>query len=426
MLSVFWIWPRLARNTALFGVITTIFVGIVVLTQHKVITDALEDLGKSWRGSHLASYDQTKLQNYSLVSLASQGYFFVAGQYTNTADSHLMTNQMYVEYQIPRERRHPYPIVMIHGGGQTGTNFEGTPDGRPGWRDFFLHQGYAVYVVDQPGRGRSAYHADINGPTKRDTTLKKVEQSFTAPELFKLWPQAHLHTQWPGSGPTKGQVGDPIFDQFYASQVEYIANTAETEHLNKAAGAALLDQIGPAIILVHSQSGPFGWQIADARHNLVKGIVSVEPGGPPFYDVNLLGAPNYFSDGALSRPWGITTTPITYFPAVSDPSQLQVIEQITPDSLDVVRCRMQAEPARQLPTLQGVPILMITSEASYHASYDSCTSKYLTQAGVQHRYIRLPDIGIHGNGHMMMLENNNLLIADFIAEWTNSIGEKLR
>jgi pimeloyl-ACP methyl ester carboxylesterase len=352
--------------------------------------------------------------------LAAQGYFFVAGNYVSATDGQIMADQMYVEYQIPRDLDHPYPIVMIHGGGQTGTNFEGTPDGRPGWRNFFLGRGYAVYIIDQPGRARSAYHPDVYGPTNRSTVLT-IEQRFTAPELFNLWPQAHLHTQWPGQGPGKGQAGDPIFDQFYASQVESIANGPETEVLNKNADGALLDEIGPAIILTHSQSGPFGWQIGDARPTLVKGIVAVEPGGPPFFDVNLLGPPTYFSDGSESRPWGITATQITYSPPVSDPSQLSFVQQTVPDSPDLVRCRMQTEPVHQLSSIQGIPILMITSQASYHAAYDHCTSKYLTQAGVKHTYVRLPDAGIYGNGHMMMLEKNNLEIAQLIAKWTDRL-----
>ena len=353
-------------------------------------------------------------------SLAAQGYFFVAGKYLNAADGQIMADQMYVEYQIPHDLDHPYPIVMIHGGGQTGTNFEGTPDGRSGWRDFFLSRGYAVYIIDQPGRARSAYHPDVYGSTNRSTVLT-IEQRFTAPELFNLWPQAQFHTQWPGQGPGKGQAGDPIFDQFYASQVESIANGPETELLNKNAGGALLDEIGPAIILTHSQSGPFGWQIGDARPSLVKGIVAVEPSGPPFFDVNLLGAPTYFSDGSESRPWGITATQIAYSPPVSDSSQLTFVQQTVPDSPDLVRCRMQTEPAHQLSTLQGIPILMITSQASYHASYDHCTSKYLTQAGVKHTYVRLPDAGIYGNGHMMMIEKDNLVIAGLVAKWTDRL-----
>ena len=32
-------------------------------------------------------------------------------------------------------------------------------------------------------------------------------------------------------------------------------------------------------------------------------------------------------------------------------------------------------------------------------------------------WIKLGDVGIHGNGHMMMLEKNNLQVADVIARW---------
>src|SRR5215813_8069125 len=38
--------------------------------------------------------------------------------------------QMYVEYQIPARVRHPYPIVLVHGGGGQGLDWMATPDGR--------------------------------------------------------------------------------------------------------------------------------------------------------------------------------------------------------------------------------------------------------------------------------------------------------
>jgi pimeloyl-ACP methyl ester carboxylesterase len=78
---------------------------------------------------------------------------------------------------------------------------------------------------------------------------------------------------------------------------------------------------------------------------------------------------------------------------------------------------MQAEPARKLPRLAGIPILILTSESSYHAPYDHCTAKYLAQAGVKNEFIRLADRGIRGNGHMMMLEKNNLEVAAFLRGW---------
>ena len=77
-------------------------------------------------------------------------------------------------------------------------------------------------------------------------------------------------------------------------------------------------------------------------------------------------------------------------------------------------------PARQLPNLKKMPILIVTSESSYHAAYDHCTVKYFEQAGVHPKWVRLPDVGIHGNGHMMMLEKNSAEIAGLLSGWLGS------
>src|SRR5580692_3647802 len=84
------------------------------------------------------------------LSIARQGYLFAGGTYLPSGETQAMSGQLYAEFQIPAKQTHPWPIVMIHGGSQTGTNFTGTPDGREGWAQFFLREGYAVYVVDQP------------------------------------------------------------------------------------------------------------------------------------------------------------------------------------------------------------------------------------------------------------------------------------
>lgn len=344
--------------------------------------------------------------------IAKQGYFFVGGQYTEARDGQIMAGQMFVQYQIPQRRKHRYPIVMWHGGGQTGANFLGTPDGRPGWADYFVRQGYAVYVVDQPARARSGYFTEAYGPTRRPNAAA-ASGRFTAPGNSKRYPQAALHTQWPGTG----VAGDPVFDQFFASQVEDIANVTMIEDLNRNAGVALLERIGPAILLTHSQSGPFGWALADARPNLVKGVVAIEPNGPPFYENALIGPPDWFKDGNLARAWGITRLPLAYDPPAAEPQDLGMARQEAADAPDLVRCWLQDAPARQLVNLKSVPILIVVSEASYHAPYDHCTSKYLAQAGVKHAFVRLPEAGIRGNGHMMMLEKNNLQIAALLRGW---------
>lgn len=347
------------------------------------------------------------------LALAEQGHFFAGGKYvTNKAGQQIRVGQMFVQYQIPANKSQPYPVVMWHGGGQTGTNFLGAPDGRKGWADHFLQHGYAVYVVDQPARARSGYFAEVYGAARQPATQGVMER-FTAPERFNQYPQAKLHTQWPGTG----VPGDSVFDQFFSSQVEDIADVGVIEQLNREAGTALLDKIGPAILLTHSQSGPFGWVLANDRPTLVRGILAIEPNGPPLHEMAFAPAPAYFQDGALSRVWGVTRGPLNFQPAAASAADLKLTREAAADAPDLVRCWVQPEPARQLPNLKGIPILIVASEASYHATYDHCTAKFLTQAGVPNTFVRLENIGIRGNGHMMMLEKNNLEISAFLMKW---------
>jgi pimeloyl-ACP methyl ester carboxylesterase len=304
---------------------------------------------------------------------------------------------------------------MVHGGTMSGVNFLGTPDGRDGWAQYFLRQGYAVFVVDQVGRGRSGYLAATYGPD-RNVTRDNSASRFVAQEKYNLWPQAHLHTQWPGSG----APDDAATMQLAASQIPAIASFARQQFLNRDALVALLDRIGPSILLVHSQAGAFGWPVADARPDLVKAILAIEPNGPPFYGVEFVGAPTWFKEGERALDYGLTSVPLTYSPPAASPADLAIVAQEKSDAPDLVRCYSQREPARQLPNLQKMPILIVTSEASYHAPYDHCTVKYLQQAGVKPTHIRLADLGIRGNSHVMMLEKNNKDVAAVIAKWLDT------
>ncbi len=348
--------------------------------------------------------------------IGSQGYFFVGGRYEDAATGRVMTGQIYVEYQIPHEVKAPCPIVMIHGGSQTGTNFTGTPDGREGWAQYFLRRGWPVYVVDTVGRGRAtgnaATYGKLSGPE-----LRFAEARFVAPKRTMLWPQAARHTQFPGDA----RPGDPIFDEFFASQVSSIADFPTQQGLNAAAGAALLDRIGPAVLLTHSQAGTFGWLIADRRPELVKGIVAVEPNGPPVHDAEFKGAPDWFGESAAFKDGGLCHLPLTYDPPLAPGERLAVVCEREPQGPELMRCWRQAEPARKLVNLVGIPVVVLQGEASYHAPYDHCTSQWLAQAGVENTFIRLADRGIHGNGHMMMIEANNTKIAAVIADWLEGV-----
>jgi acetyl esterase/lipase len=102
---------------------------------------------------------------------------------------------------------------------------------------------------------------------------------------------------------------------------------------------------------------------------------------------------------------------------VNGPEDLKFIREEKAEAPDLARCWLQAEPARKLDHLRNVPVLILTSEASYHAPYDHCTARFVQQAGVPADFVRLPNVGIHGNNHMMMLERNSDDIARFIEGW---------
>ncbi len=339
--------------------------------------------------------------------VAKRGYFYVGGHYVGEPGKSIMQGQIYVEVLAPKKQRRPYPLVLIHGAAQTATNWMGTPDGREGWAEYFVSLGYVVYMIDQPMRGRSAWHPG-DGAT-RMFTAENEQFQFTAIESDGTWPGREKHTQWPGDGANKGKKGDPVFDAFYATQVETVMSNEETQARNQDAGAALLDKIGPAIVLTHSQSGPFGWLIADARPKLVKAVVAIEPSGPPFENT-IIGT-------GKGRAWGPADIAMTYDPPVKDPSEIAVIRDDKPDGPNMFVCWMQKAPARQLVNLKNIPAVVISAEASYHQIYDNCTVKYLKQAGMPVEWMPLQNEGIHGNGHMVMIEKNNLAIAKVIDDW---------
>ena len=128
--------------------------------------------------------DSSKANNPPL-NLARDGYFYVGGAPTKVDGKTVIAGQMYVEYRIPAKQTHPYPIIMVHGGTRSGANWTGTPDGREGWAQYFVRRGYAVYVVDQPGRGRSAYVPQAYGPP-RLANAESAQQRYLQQAKHKL------------------------------------------------------------------------------------------------------------------------------------------------------------------------------------------------------------------------------------------------
>ncbi|GME22578.1 uncharacterized protein LTHEOB_11244 [Neofusicoccum parvum] len=238
---------------------------------------------------------------------------------------------LYVEHLVPftsrpgRGETAKPPLVLIPGAAHTGACWVTKPDGEPGWSSFFLARGHEVYLVDPPrtGRGGGPWSSDAPGAP----TPQFVAHRWTAVARHAPWPQARLHTQWPGASATPttaiGQPGDPVFDAYVASLAPLLrgADEAGAQLAMRAAGAALLDRIGRRVVLVaHSLGAPRALVVADARPALVAGLVALEPNGPP-WSVQAVGGGGGGGGGgsgggvALERAWGLTEAEMSWTPA---------------------------------------------------------------------------------------------------------------
>src|SRR6185436_4379220 len=161
--------------------------------------------------------------------------------------------------------RHPYPVVLIHGGNRQATDWMSTPDGRRGWASQLLEAGYKVYIVDRPGQGRNPYHPWLHGNyAAQAATFEAAAASVRG--------TANVHTQWPGTG----DAASTEIIQFAAAACQALPRNAVTLDVWSTRGVILLEDIGPAILITHGDGAVFAWVTAQARPDLVKGIVAVE------------------------------------------------------------------------------------------------------------------------------------------------------
>jgi pimeloyl-ACP methyl ester carboxylesterase len=306
------------------------------------------------------------------ISLRDQGFFWVGvhpKQATTTgadgkpATGTIVEGQMYVGFQLPAKKRHPYPLVLVHGGGGQATDWMGTPDGRDGWLDYFLAAGFDVYFVDRPGLGRSPNTGGYGAPGTPPTT-EFIAGTFTA-----------RSKQYPGGG----GAGTP----------EVARHTASSEPMGTASNAVLkddlaelLDRIGPAILVTHSAGGPSGWLAMEARPDLVKGVLAIEP------------AP--VSDDVASL--------LTFSPRLGPGQNL-------PREAGGACSLQPAGDLHSVPAFANKKILFVVSPLSILTANTPCQVEQFRQFGADTRLARLTDYGLAGNGHFMNEELNNGEIA---------------
>jgi len=355
------------------------------------------------------------IPTFSTENIGRQGHFYVGGKWVGGPGKQRMRGAMYVEVWVPKKIRHPFPVLFIQaGGGQTSVGLLQTPDGRPGWAYDFVNQGYTIYMMDFPGRGRSAFIPGLDGDVIPPRTGELMEQVWTGgappPNPQRSWPQSRKYSEWPSNAPNKGQIGDPVFDYFAKTELNF-PSADDMEPLAAEDLIQLVDLIGkPVILLLHSRLATSGWLLADARPKLVRAIIAAEPWGPPIENAEL-------DARGPGHVWGLSNFPMHYDPPIEEASALQTIRQEKADGPGLIPCWIQKEPAHKLINLEGIPVLNVSAEASYHRPYAHCVAKWLNQAGVKTEYVRLEDVGLPGNGHQMMSERNSAGIAKFFMSW---------
>lgn len=276
----------------------------------------------------------------------------------------LAVGQMYVQQVRLAAPRGRAPVLMWHGGGMTGVNWETTPDGREGWQMHFLRAGLDVFVSDAVERGRSSW-APFPQVYPEAPYFRTAKEAWE--ETFRLGPQGSWHLDprervaHPGLRFPKGAI-----EGFMKQSVpRWATNDAATQ----AAYDLLVRHVGDCVILTHSQAGNFGLHAALRSPAKVLAVVSMEPSGAPD-------------------------------PAEADVSVLREVPHlfVWGDYLD-----------RHPFWVNSLP-----NVRRWHAA--------LVAAGIDAEWIDLPAHGIRGNSHALMLDDNSAEIADIVLDWLGRHG----
>jgi len=301
------------------------------------------------------------MQSLQLSKLES---FYVGGEprphgHRLRGPQNFMQGAMYVQHMAPVTMAPGLPVVFVHGGCHTGVTWETTPDGREGWASLFVRAGFPVYIVDQAWRGRSAPDLlALDSGVDPSPSLPEVwSASLEALDLFirggDRFPLDHLE-----------QYAAQLWPDFGVAAALAAGQPGLSDARALPPMLALLDRIGPAILVAHSQAGDLAWKTALARPDQVAAVVAVEPGvtSPGLDDPNFPDIPVYVM-------WA---------------------DNLLPDG----------------------PVLSQRELAAARA-----IAARRSKVTVDH----LPEHGVHGNGHMLMMEDNSAELAGRVISWLDAV-----
>jgi pimeloyl-ACP methyl ester carboxylesterase len=299
--------------------------------------------------------------------LERRGAFFVNDRHAARYGGGTITvGQMYVQYEIPAHAsRRDHPLVLVPGGCHTGAAYDETPDGREGWRSHFLREGFPVYQVEWAGRGASGFDPSVIHRAREER----------APDLLPRFLHLSHEEIWPAFrfGPEPGVAYQGLrfpleaLDHYHA---QLLPNTEavlpEGEQATTDGLIALLERIGGGIVIGHSRAGNVMLPAAVRRPDLFRALIELEP----------IGCRGLYRDADLA--------------ALSQVPFLSVFG----DYLEGTMWQPFADECREL-------------------------VEKLTAVGGTASHLPLAEIGIRGNSHMLMMEDNSRDVASLLVRWIN-------
>ncbi len=133
---------------------------------------------------------------------------------------------------------------------------------------------------------------------------------------------------------------------------------------------ALLDKIGTAIVIVHSQSGAYGMDLVRLKAIKMRAFINVEGNCGP---VNMAEVTKIFARVPLLSVWGDNS--------------------------------------------EGAP--GPNGDERRNGCLDTVDA--LKSVGGDAKFLLLPEAGHKGNSHMLMMDKNNIAIADLLIGWMNQM-----
>jgi pimeloyl-ACP methyl ester carboxylesterase len=303
-------------------------------------------------------------------------------------------DQLYAEYQIPVGAR-PLPLVFVHGNNLDGSCWDTTPDGRDGFRTIFVRRGFSVYIVDFPRRGRAGCPS-FTGPLGALNGEQIIpDQTYRVGDRwsFHIWrigdfPKPYPTAQFPRD-PAAIDQALLMIQPSHADDPEVISDGI----------VALLDRIGPAILVTHSQGGLIGWLTA-MKSPQIKGIVAYEPTQFVFSEDRMPAA----------------STPVLGYPFAGIPAMRE-------DWTKLARIPIQIVFGDFIETTSQKDLALEFWRKIVHTPAGAVNfAATVNGAGGDVSFLHLPEAGIHGNSHFLMMESNNLAVADTLSHFLHSKG----